>query len=302
MNMDNPKFSTREKDVVDLLKQAMSNKQMALKLSISEHTVEFHLKNIYAKLGVSSKAEAIVRLGKSTGTPMAGKPGESAVDQEAEKGDNQDSLKKGALFGSRQRLRWPRSQSTLARHDGLNNQFGKKAGRFFIKYKIFLLVGIVLALVMIYIFSRPAPFEKYERECEFPDDYSVGQVLDRLNASGSKVHGQFGTTAEAPWEAKAGFVIYKNLNIPQMVSLFLQLRYSKSSPASASILVYLDDEAAPRASIYPKDLGNWDQFAWTAPVYLGKVKRGTHSLKFYTQGQQYGVVDLDQFRLTSKMP
>lgn len=59
--------SRREKDVIELLLQGKSNKQIALALGITESTVEFHLKNVYAKLQVSSRAEAILKLGKSIG-------------------------------------------------------------------------------------------------------------------------------------------------------------------------------------------------------------------------------------------
>lgn len=64
--MDINQFSAREKEVIDLLLQGKSNKQIALALDISVRTVEFHLKNIYKKLQVTSRAEAILRLGKTT--------------------------------------------------------------------------------------------------------------------------------------------------------------------------------------------------------------------------------------------
>jgi len=58
---DNP-LSEREKDVTALLLQGKSNKQIALELGISNRTVEFHLSNIYAKLGIASRTEAILKL------------------------------------------------------------------------------------------------------------------------------------------------------------------------------------------------------------------------------------------------
>jgi DNA-binding CsgD family transcriptional regulator len=61
------KLSKREKEVSELLLQGKSNKQIALTLGISNSTVEFHLKNVYAKLQVNSRGEAILKLGKSTG-------------------------------------------------------------------------------------------------------------------------------------------------------------------------------------------------------------------------------------------
>lgn len=73
MTKENSPLSEREKDVARILLQGKSNKQIALELGISKRTVEFHLKNIYAKLGVASRTEAIlkfaeVNLLKTTGT------------------------------------------------------------------------------------------------------------------------------------------------------------------------------------------------------------------------------------------
>ena len=59
-------LSDREWDVVNLLLEGKSNKLIASSLKISESTVEFHLKNIYAKCQVSSRTELILKLGKST--------------------------------------------------------------------------------------------------------------------------------------------------------------------------------------------------------------------------------------------
>ena len=56
-------LSKREKEVLRLVLQGKSNKQIALSLGISIRTVEFHLKNIYAKFQVSSRIELILKLG-----------------------------------------------------------------------------------------------------------------------------------------------------------------------------------------------------------------------------------------------
>ena len=50
------RLSKREKEVTRLVLQGRSNKQIALALGIAVRTVEFHLKNVYGKLGVSSRA------------------------------------------------------------------------------------------------------------------------------------------------------------------------------------------------------------------------------------------------------
>lgn len=49
----------RENDVLLRLAQGLTNKQIALALGISEHTVKFHVSSIYSKLGVSSRTEAV---------------------------------------------------------------------------------------------------------------------------------------------------------------------------------------------------------------------------------------------------
>ena len=49
----------RELEVLQLAAEGLANKQIALALNISEHTVKFHLSSLYAKLGVTSRTEAI---------------------------------------------------------------------------------------------------------------------------------------------------------------------------------------------------------------------------------------------------
>ena len=56
----------REQQVLQLLARGLANKQIALQLGISEHTVKFHVSSIYARLGVTSRIEA-VRLGVQQG-------------------------------------------------------------------------------------------------------------------------------------------------------------------------------------------------------------------------------------------
>jgi DNA-binding CsgD family transcriptional regulator len=68
-----PNFSGRENEVISLLLMGKSNKQIAQALGISTRTVEFHLGNIYNKLHINSRSEAIlqlshIQLGESTGT------------------------------------------------------------------------------------------------------------------------------------------------------------------------------------------------------------------------------------------
>jgi DNA-binding NarL/FixJ family response regulator len=53
------RLTEREKDVLQCLAQGLANKQIALQLGISEHTVKFHVSSIYTKLGVTNRTEAV---------------------------------------------------------------------------------------------------------------------------------------------------------------------------------------------------------------------------------------------------
>jgi len=52
-------LTERELELLDLLAEGISNKLIAHRLSISEHTVKTHVASIFAKLGVSSRTEAV---------------------------------------------------------------------------------------------------------------------------------------------------------------------------------------------------------------------------------------------------
>lgn len=54
----NPGLSRREREVVTLVADGQSNKQIARALDVSENTVRFHMKNLFAKLSVQNRTEA----------------------------------------------------------------------------------------------------------------------------------------------------------------------------------------------------------------------------------------------------
>lgn len=54
-------LTSRESEVLDSLAQGSSNRAIAAKLGISEHTVKFHLASIFGKLGVTTRTGAVRR-------------------------------------------------------------------------------------------------------------------------------------------------------------------------------------------------------------------------------------------------
>ncbi|GHF28857.1 DNA-binding NarL/FixJ family response regulator [Deinococcus metalli] len=54
-------LTPRERDVLALLAEGLSNKRAARDLGVSESTVKFHVQALYSKLGVQSRAGAVAR-------------------------------------------------------------------------------------------------------------------------------------------------------------------------------------------------------------------------------------------------
>ncbi|PYR83788.1 MAG: hypothetical protein DMG18_11625 [Acidobacteria bacterium] len=54
-------LTPRESEVLRLLADGLGNKEIAVKLSISEHTIKFHIHSILGKLGAASRTEAVTR-------------------------------------------------------------------------------------------------------------------------------------------------------------------------------------------------------------------------------------------------
>jgi DNA-binding CsgD family transcriptional regulator len=82
------KLSSREWEVVKLLFQGKSNKLIAAALGISTRTVEFHLKNIYAKYEVNSRLELVLKLTNTREQVESGKLGVSTVESRSKETDN----------------------------------------------------------------------------------------------------------------------------------------------------------------------------------------------------------------------
>jgi LuxR family maltose regulon positive regulatory protein len=59
-------LSAREREVLHLIAEGLTNQEVAAKLYLSLHTVKVHARNIYAKLGVTSRTQAVAK-GKALG-------------------------------------------------------------------------------------------------------------------------------------------------------------------------------------------------------------------------------------------
>ena len=54
-------LTNRESDVLDLLRQGLENKKIALELGLSQGTVRNHISSILQKLGVTNRTQAVIR-------------------------------------------------------------------------------------------------------------------------------------------------------------------------------------------------------------------------------------------------
>jgi two-component system nitrate/nitrite response regulator NarL len=56
-----PALTPREREVLELLAEGLSNRDIATALSVSPHTAKFHIAALLDKLGAASRTEAVVR-------------------------------------------------------------------------------------------------------------------------------------------------------------------------------------------------------------------------------------------------
>jgi DNA-binding NarL/FixJ family response regulator len=60
-------LAKREEEVVNLVAEGLTNRDIAQKLGISEHTVSNYLFRVYEKLGISSRVELVLYVVRDQG-------------------------------------------------------------------------------------------------------------------------------------------------------------------------------------------------------------------------------------------
>jgi DNA-binding NarL/FixJ family response regulator len=58
-NLANMKLSKRQKQMIAMLDQGLSNRDIAQRVGISEHTVKVHLWRLFKRLGINSRTQAL---------------------------------------------------------------------------------------------------------------------------------------------------------------------------------------------------------------------------------------------------
>jgi DNA-binding NarL/FixJ family response regulator len=72
-----PELTDREREILDLVARGLTNAEIARRLVVSDKTVRNHVSNVFAKLHVTGRAEAVARardagLGEGTAQPGSG--------------------------------------------------------------------------------------------------------------------------------------------------------------------------------------------------------------------------------------
>src|SRR5215210_1186069 len=79
---DRPPLTRREREILGLLAEGMSGAQIAEKLVLSPETVRTHVRNAMAKLGASTRSQAVALALQRD--EIAGRPSDPAVEIETD--------------------------------------------------------------------------------------------------------------------------------------------------------------------------------------------------------------------------
>jgi two-component system nitrate/nitrite response regulator NarL len=109
-------LSIRELEVVRSLAEGLTNREIAERLGLSQHTVKNYLFKIFEKMGVSNRIELLFMTLSQAGTPVSARPGGKTENSETP--DHGEAL---AVYKQRAEQGYPGAQAQLARksRDGI---------------------------------------------------------------------------------------------------------------------------------------------------------------------------------------
>ena len=64
-------LTAREREIVDLISQGLSNKEVGRQLNVQEGTIKVHLHNMYTKLGVPNRTALLLWRLRATPAPAS---------------------------------------------------------------------------------------------------------------------------------------------------------------------------------------------------------------------------------------
>ncbi len=71
-------LSAREREVLQLIAQGRTNREIAQSLFVTEHTAKYHVASLFNRLNVTSRAEAVARASALGLLPPIGPDGETS--------------------------------------------------------------------------------------------------------------------------------------------------------------------------------------------------------------------------------
>ena len=141
-------ISERELDVLNCLAEGASNREIADQLSISHNTVKVHMRNIFTKLGVSSRTEATTVALQKGMLSIPGLEAEHAQDENGNQARAQpDALETVELVAAEV------AESSRAETGGAVGTARRSEQRFFSRRQLLGVIGLLLVLILVLAFS-----------------------------------------------------------------------------------------------------------------------------------------------------
>ena len=273
--MENNALSDRELEILRLLSQGKSNKQIAADLFISVNTVKVHVSNIYEKIGVSSRTEATLY-----------------------------ALEKGLTIKP---LRVNDDNQNLNEilDDGTKNDNNSPISKKEIKYRIFFTVGLSLLLIFSLGYLLSSLFFKTSSSTEKAMDYMTRwQELDQMPFQRSRFASALYNNEFYLIGGESETGITNRVDIFNPTTQIWRLGKSKLTPVknvSAAIIndrIYIPGgetqggEYTDKLEVYDLVTDTWDEKA-RLPIRISSYSMAVYEGNIYIFGgrNQTGILD-----------